>query len=173
MKSSTFLDPWTLAQQLEHLPSDTPMCLGNKHWQDCDDRLHLEGASIKDGCQANFSWLGGGYGILCNNAAMRRMYRHLERGMVSGPLFRWGPVYSDIVISRCINDLRIPKGHLDHYSAKAPLHFMQGYEWLQAHWPVSVHKVRHDSDFALLDALQAPMQALSVRVQRSPPDFRP
>eukprot|EP00929_Paragymnodinium_shiwhaense_P046993 TRINITY_DN23875_c0_g2_i1.p1 TRINITY_DN23875_c0_g2~~TRINITY_DN23875_c0_g2_i1.p1 ORF type:complete len:442 (-),score=28.21 TRINITY_DN23875_c0_g2_i1:766-2091(-) len=167
----TFIDPWSLAQQLEDLPINSPMCLGNKHWQDCDDGLSVLDPVLRPGCRANFSWLGQGYGILCNNAAVRRLYRHLELGVVAKPIHRWGAVYSDVVLGRCMESLRIPTGHLQYYGATTPHDFMRESAWGRVHWPVSIHKVRDASEFALLDAFTAPLQEAAARRQRMPPDF--
>eukprot|EP00929_Paragymnodinium_shiwhaense_P047943 TRINITY_DN24313_c0_g1_i1.p1 TRINITY_DN24313_c0_g1~~TRINITY_DN24313_c0_g1_i1.p1 ORF type:complete len:437 (-),score=31.63 TRINITY_DN24313_c0_g1_i1:170-1480(-) len=167
----TFLDAWSLAQQLEGLQIDTPMCLGTKHWHDCDDGFNImEDPWLRAGCRGNFSWLGQGYGILCNTAAVRRLYRHLERGPIVTPLRRWGVAYSDVVLGKCMDDLRIPKGHLEYYGAKTPSDFMRG-DWGRMHWPVSVHQVRDASEFALLEAFLAPLQAAAARRHRKPPDF--
>lgn len=154
----TFIDPLTLAKQVSTLPVDEPICIGRICSQAFGD-----GASdakqlfTSDVLEKNFSWLSGGSGIVCNNGAMRKVYRHLELGPVEATLKRYGPTHSDVAISKCLQDLGVKLLNMKHFFfGDLPLRPKVVRELIAGKrgWPVSFHKVVTPQQFQILDSLR-------------------
>jgi len=157
MDDDTFIDPTVLAERVYSLPLDEPLCVGRMITQTFHD-----GASdapdlfLPNVLQRNFSWLSLGSGIVCNNRAMRAIYRHLEVGPVETALKWFGPVYSDVVITKCLQDLGVRLLNLKYFffddlplQAKMIRELVAG----KRKRPVSFHKVVTRQHFEVLNLL--------------------
>merc|ERR1712226_796170 len=122
-----YLNPYALAYHLRNFDSANPMCLGNFE----STRRPL---------------LGFWSGIVCSNAAVRLLDKHLELATRDAVLERLGYTAGDFMISKCLWDLGVPLFHI------------QGF--FGGHWPfpdgiatqaATFHRVTRRQDFERLD----------------------
>lgn len=97
---------------------------------------------------------GYGYGIVCTNAAARRLYGYLERSCVREALRRWVLFYGDRAIMLCLRDLGIESKFLRGFSGgsrRSAWAAMARQGTAVQKPPAAFHPVRTDADFDLLE----------------------